>query len=160
MISQRPYLFRAIYDWLLDNNWAPHILVNVSDDSVKVPMRFVKDGKIVLNISPGAIHDYFLDNELVAFSARFSGVSERIVVPLSEIEAIYAAENGMGMVFPEEAYMESDASGEELALETVKPSKEKEHGNGHVKGTESGASTTDSKATKKSNKPPSLKVVK
>ncbi len=102
MISSRPYLLRAMYEWLIDNNLTPHIMVNTMVDGVSVPERFIEDGKIILNIDPNAIHKLDMSNEAVAFQARFSGVAHRIYVPISAITAIYAIENGRGMLFGEE----------------------------------------------------------
>lgn len=98
MNSSRPYLLRALYDWILDNGLTPHLLVNAAAD-VHVPTQHVKDSRIVLNIAPHAVHGLQLGNERVEFSARFSGVAMGIVVPLSAVLAIYAVENGQGMVF-------------------------------------------------------------
>ena len=115
MIPQRPYLFRAMYDWLLDNQWTPHVLVNATAKGVQVPQQFVKDNKIVLNLNPSAIQDYFQDNEVLAFSARFSGQAQQIVIPLPALEAIYASENGQGMVFPDETFDGLAAAADEPA---------------------------------------------
>ncbi len=97
MTSTRPYLLRAIYDWIVDNNMTPHLLVEVSDERVRVPAKFVENGVIVLNTSPGAVRDLELGNEFVSFSARFSGTPHDIVVPIGSVQAIYARENGQGI---------------------------------------------------------------
>lgn len=102
MKAQRPYLFRAVYDWLLDNHWTPYLLVDAEYPEVEVPLSFVQNGKIVLNLSPAAIHDYCIDDTTIAFSARFSGRSQKITVPFAAAIALYARENGMGLVFPPE----------------------------------------------------------
>lgn len=102
MKAQRPYLFRAIYDWLLDNHWTPYLLVDATHPEVEVPLSFVQNGKIVLNLSPEAIHDYYINENTIGFSARFSGRSQKIIVPFSASIALYAKENGMGMMFPPE----------------------------------------------------------
>lgn len=99
MSSSRPYLLRALYDWILDNGLTPHLLVNAAADDVRVPAQYVKDSRIVLNIAPHAVHDLRLGNERIEFSARFGGVATGIVLPVSAVLAIYAVENGQGMVF-------------------------------------------------------------
>lgn len=99
MNSSRPYLLRALYDWILDNGLTPHLLVNAAAADVRVPAQHVKDSRIVLNVAPYAVHDLRLGNERVEFSARFGGVATGIVLPVSAVLAIYAVENGQGMVF-------------------------------------------------------------
>lgn len=89
---KRPYLLRAFYDWIVDNNMTPHILVNADAEEVNVPRQHIKDGKIVLNISPMAVQDFMMDNEALSFSARFGGVSFYIYCPMYSIEALYARE--------------------------------------------------------------------
>ncbi len=102
MTSSRPYLVRAIYDWLLDNDMTPHLLVNTQDAEVFVPDDYDEDGQIVLNIEPNAVIEFEASNEAVSFKARFSGVSHDVYVPIRAIKAIYAFENGRGMVFEED----------------------------------------------------------
>jgi len=103
MTSSRPYLIRALYEWIVDNNCTPHVLVNALAAGVSVPQQHVKDGQIVLNVAPTAIANFFVDNTLMQFDARFSGVPTRIVVPMFAVLGIYARENGQGMIFePEE----------------------------------------------------------
>ena len=102
MSPSRPYLLRAIYDWLLDNNMTPHLLVNAELEGVNVPMQFVQDGRIILNLSPSAIQNLVLDNEEVLFSARFSGRPFSIYIPMQAVLGIYAKENGQGTMFKEE----------------------------------------------------------
>ncbi|NDP59451.1 MAG: ClpXP protease specificity-enhancing factor [Oxalobacteraceae bacterium] len=96
--STKPYLLRAIYEWCTDNGYTPYLAVLV-DASTKVPMQFVKNGEIVLNISFDATSALKMDNDLVRFSARFGGVSRDISVPVENVIAIYARENGQGMAF-------------------------------------------------------------
>jgi stringent starvation protein B len=108
MTPNQPYLLRGIHEWILDNDLTPHILVDANQEKVLVPLQFVQDGKIVLNIAPHAISNMLLDNEAVSFSARFSGVVESIYIPVHAIRAIYASENGQGMVFPEEQSEDTD----------------------------------------------------
>lgn len=100
--SNKPYLFRAIFEWLLDNDATPHMLVDAAKPNVDVPQEHVKDLQIVLNISPSAVQGWTVDNEAVSFSARFAGVPRQIYVPMNAILALYAQENGLGMVFPAE----------------------------------------------------------
>lgn len=101
MTSNQPYLLKALHQWILDNNMTPHIVVSADIPSIKIPQQSVEDGKIVLNIAPQAISNMVMDNESVSFTARFSGVSESLYIPIQAIRAIYASENGEGMVFPE-----------------------------------------------------------
>ena len=102
LTSRRPYLIRALYDWVLDNDLTPHLLVAADAEGVDVPREFVtEDGKITVNISPGAVRGLSLDNELVSFSARFSGQSYNVSLPPGAVLALYARENGEGMLFGE-----------------------------------------------------------
>ena len=99
MNSSRPYIIRAIYQWIVDNDCTPHLLVDVETDGVEVPQAYVSDGQIVLNISPNAVVGLDMGNEHVAFNGRFGGVATDITVPIKAILGIYARENGQGMVF-------------------------------------------------------------
>ena len=104
MTSSRPYIMRALYEWIVDNDCTPYVLVDATVDDVMVPQQFVKDGQIVLNISPSAVMDLNISNEAVFFNGRFGGVATDVFVPVSAVVGIYARENGQGMVFePEEA---------------------------------------------------------
>jgi stringent starvation protein B len=107
MTPNRPYLIRALYDWILDNQMAPHLLVNAGHPGAQVPAGFVQDGRIVLNISPTAVRGLVLGNERIAFNARFGGVSMEVAVPPAAVLGIYARENGRGMVFGDDE-VESD----------------------------------------------------
>ncbi|GMQ89564.1 MAG: ClpXP protease specificity-enhancing factor [Gammaproteobacteria bacterium] len=111
MTSNRPYLIRAINEWLLDNQFTPHLLVNAGAPGVEVPNNFVQDGKIVLNIGPHAVEGLRITNEEVTFLARFSGVSQLISFPVSAVLGIYARENGRGMMFDADENPEPDDSG-------------------------------------------------
>lgn len=102
MNSTRPYLIRAFYEWIVDSDCTPHIVVNAEMENVTVPREFVEGGQIVLNISMPAVHDLALNNEAVSFQARFGGVAHEVYVPVAAVMAIYARENGRGMVFSEE----------------------------------------------------------
>lgn len=97
--STRPYLVRALYEWCTDNGLTPYVAVLV-DESVRVPMEYVKDGEIVLNISFDATSSLKLGNEFIEFKARFAGTAREIMVPIGRVIAIYARENGQGMAFP------------------------------------------------------------
>ncbi len=101
MTSSRPYLLRAIYEWIVDNNLTPYILVDAMAPHVEAPERFVEDGRIILNIAKVAVANLVLENEFLEFDARFSGITHHIYVPIEAIHAIYAHENGRGMVFNE-----------------------------------------------------------
>lgn len=98
--SNKSYLFRAILDWLLDNEATPYILVDVTKAHVEVPQEHVKDDQIVLNINPSAVQSWHVDHQAISFSARFSGSPRQIYVPMNALMAIYSQENGQGMAFP------------------------------------------------------------
>ncbi len=102
MSSNRPYLLRAIYDWITDNGMTPYILVNAAADGVQVPVQVIKDGQVVLNLAMRAVANLDLGNEWISFQARFSGSSHSIHVPVRAVLALYAQENGQGMMFPAE----------------------------------------------------------
>lgn len=102
MTSSRPYLLRAFYDWIIDNDFTPYIVIDTLDTRVSVPSEYIENGRIVLNISPAAIDDLLIANDHVEFSARFGGVPFNIYSPVKSIEAIYAKENGRGMVFKDD----------------------------------------------------------
>lgn len=102
MTSNRPYLIRALYEWLVDNDLTPYLLVDANHEAVHVPTRYVEEGRIVLNVSPSAVRDLSLGNDLVAFEARFGGSAFAISLPPEAVLGVYARENGKGMLFPEE----------------------------------------------------------
>jgi len=102
MTSNRPYIIRALYEWIVDNNLTPHLLVNAARDDVVVPTDYIEEGRIVLNINPGAVQELDMGNDWILFSARFSGKSMRLSFPPAAVLGIYAKENGKGMLFPEE----------------------------------------------------------
>lgn len=111
LTPRRPYLLRAFYEWLLDNQLTPHLVVDVTLQDVQVPMEYARDGQIVLNIAPRAVGNLELANDEVRFNARFGGVPRQVSVPLAAVLAIYARENGAGTMFePEAAYDEDVAS--------------------------------------------------
>jgi len=106
---RRPYLLRAFYEWLLDNQLTPHLVVDVTLPGVQVPMEYARDGQIVLNIAPRAVGALELANDEVRFNARFGGVPRQVNVPLAAVLAIYARENGAGTMFEPEAAYDEDA---------------------------------------------------
>jgi stringent starvation protein B len=120
MTSNRSYLIRAINEWLLDNNCTPHLLVDAEAPGVDVPNQYIQDGKIVLNIGPNAVEGLQVSNEEVTFLARFSGVSQLVSLPISAVLAIYAKENGRGMMFNEEG--DSDPEPEDPDEKPSRPS--------------------------------------
>ncbi len=101
MSSSRPYMVRAIHQWITDNQLTPYIVVDATQPLVTVPQQHVSEGKIVLNCSYDAVSALSIENEWISFNARFGGVSEEISFPPHAVRAIYASENGQGMVFPE-----------------------------------------------------------
>lgn len=108
MNSSRPYLVRALYEWIVDNGCTPHILVNSEYPGVRVPPGYASDGQIVLNVSPTAVRHLQMDNEAVSFEGRFGGVAQSLYVPSQAVMAVYARENGQGMVFDLEPPVPTD----------------------------------------------------
>ncbi len=102
MTSLKPYLIRSIYEWIVDNSLTPHLLVNATDSDAILPQEYIEDGKIVLNIRPEAIQGLTLGNEVIEFNARFAGKPMHIVTPVPSVMAIYAKENGKGMIFDQD----------------------------------------------------------
>jgi stringent starvation protein B len=128
MTSSRPYLMRALYEWIVDNGCTPYVVVNASRDDVQVPQSYVKDSQIVLNVAPSAVMAFHLDNTAMQFNARFGGVSMQIYVPMSAVLGIYARENGQGMVFEVEENTPpelppTDAGPIAISAKTKKPGK-------------------------------------
>lgn len=136
MNSSRPYLLRALNDWIVDNGMTPQVLVDAENPDVSVPDVARANDRIVLNIAPQAVRDLEIDNEYLSFVARFSGVSHGVLVPVEAVQAIYARENGQGMMFPDET------------------------GDGDDKKSRSDAQSGDSKDDSKAAKRPTLKVIK
>ncbi len=149
--SNKPYLIRALYEWILDNQGTPHLIVNADFPGVQVPREHVQNGEIVLNISPSAVQGLSLENDEISFNARFSGVARVIRLPMASILAIIARENAQGMAFPaeevEEPFSEANTDAPSVAEEE---SAQQESGSG--KNSEPGK--------KKGAKPSHLKVVK
>ncbi len=102
MTSSRPYLIRALYQWIVDNGVTPYVLVDALVQGVDVPQQHIQDDKIVLNIAPMAVQGLTLGDDAISFSARFSGKSVNLLVPTEAVLAIYARENGQGMMFNDE----------------------------------------------------------
>ncbi len=102
MTSSRPYLIRALYQWIVDNGVTPYILVDATVKGVDVPAQFIQDGKVVLNIAPMAVKNLTLGDDEIIFNARFSGKPTDLFVPIEAVLAIYAKENGQGMMFTDE----------------------------------------------------------
>ena len=122
----RPYLVRAIYEWINDNLLTPYLLINAEEKGVFVPQQYIKDGQIVLNIAPHAVNQLTMDNDAVGFSARFGGVPQEVYVPMRAIMGLYARENGQGLFFdPSEYPTESteENTTEEPVVEPAEPVK-------------------------------------
>lgn len=115
----RPYLARAIYAWICDNHLTPYLLVDATQKFVQVPTQYIKDGQIVLNIAPHAIHKFEMDNDALHFNARFGGVSQNIYVPMAAILGIYSRENGQGLFFDPQEYSLYDSE-DALGTDEVK----------------------------------------
>ena len=150
MTSSRPYLLRAMYQWILDNDMTPYLLVDASHPDVRVPSQVVKEGKVVLNLAPTAISGLELGNDAVSFLTRFSGVSHSVQVPIGSAQAIYAQENGQGMMFSAE---EGNTSGDS------RPETATGSGDGQQPHNEQ-ATTNPGKPAKAGHKAPHLRVIK
>jgi stringent starvation protein B len=116
MASTKPYLIRAMYEWISDSGWTPYLVINTKVSGCTAPPQHMDKEQVVFNIAMQAVHKLLLGNEAIEFSARFSGVSRQIYVPIEAVMAIYAQENGRGMNFPPEAFVE---------LEDEKPAPQK-----------------------------------
>lgn len=122
MTPSRPYLVRAIYEWLVDNQATPYLLLDATAQGVRVPLQYIKDGKIVLNIAPHAVKELLVHNEGVSFSARFNGAAMSITAPMSAVLAIYARENGQGMFFDaNEEFAESEGMADQDEASATAP---------------------------------------
>jgi stringent starvation protein B len=106
--SNRPYMVRAIYEWLTDNAQTPYLMVNAEYEDVHIPQHLVDDGRIVLNIGPTAVRDLDLANDAISFSARFSGRPMSVYVPIQAVMGLFSRENGHGMFFQSEARDQED----------------------------------------------------
>ena len=143
MTSNRPYLIRAYYDWIVDNECTPYMVVDAFYPDVEVPQDYVNDGQIILNLVPRAITGLVMNNSEISFSTRFGGVPCEIRLPVKSVMGIYARENGEGMFFQHE-----DSSGPEPA------------GPSPIKSVGPSDSTTKSGGSGENSKRPSLRVVK
>ena len=110
MTPQKPYLIRAIYEWLLDNQNTPYLLVNTTFEGTQVPLEYINDDKIILNIAPDAVNNFHTDNDWISFSARFSGKPMELFIPIVAVLAIYGKENNEGMFFTDEEVSPSPSS--------------------------------------------------
>lgn len=144
MTSSRPYLIRAMYQWITDNGLTPHLLIDAEQDDVIVPVEHIQNGKIILNIAPMAISALEIGDGEVTFSARFSGQSMGIYVPISSVFAIYAKENGQGMMFNDDDSELSTDGDDDLSGRT---------------GTAGSGAGNSEKSSSKANKP-NLRVIK
>jgi len=127
MTPSKPYLIRGLYQWLLDNQVTPYILADTSSDQMMIPPGIATDGKVVLNLSPSAIQNLEMTNEHISFSARFNGIAQDIYCPMDSILAIYARENGEGMMFNSESD-QSHETDDPAANATAKSKKPKRPG--------------------------------
>jgi stringent starvation protein B len=107
--STRPYLIRAMHEWMTDNSQTPLVVVDAAVDGVIVPLEHVKDGRIVLNIAWSATRDLELGNDGISFQARFGGVAQSVAIPIEAVQGIYARESGQGMVFQDESGLAENA---------------------------------------------------
>lgn len=131
MTPNKPYLIRALYEWLVDNDATPYIMVDTTQSGVDIPAGIAKDGKVVLNVAHRAVQGLQIDNEYIAFTARFSGVSQNLYIPIQAVMAIYSMEDGEGMMFADS-----------------------------TENSEAGAGDADQAADKSSKPKPGLKIVK
>ncbi|MGR5236085.1 ClpXP protease specificity-enhancing factor [Vibrio alfacsensis] len=155
MTARRPYMLRAFYEWLVDNDLTPHLVVDATMPGVHVPLEFVQDGQIILNLAPRAVGHLELGNDAITFQARFSGRPHTVIVPVYAVQAIYARENGAGTMFePEEAYthIEDEAIVEEEQAPTFTTVSDEP--------SEMIDSTTDEEQAPRPKGRPSLRVIK
>lgn len=138
LIPTKPYMVRAIHEWCVDNGLTPHLLV-VVNSQCRVPMAFVKDGEIVLNLNYAATKDLHMDNDAIVFSARFNGVSQNLYIPMNAVKGIFARENAQGMFF--DTSLESEA--DKVVSDVTAPK-----------------TTSDEKNTETPKKKPTLTIVK
>lgn len=123
MTSTRPYLIRAFYEWIVDNNCTPYIVVNAETLTTEVPREYIDGGQIVLNIAMAAVQELSLGNDIIYFQARFNGIARDINIPVTTIMAIYAKENGRGMVFTNDDFEPPTPSKDKQAIDKAAPTK-------------------------------------
>lgn len=134
MTANRPYLLRAFYEWIVDNNCTPYLVVDATVSAVKVPMQFVQNGQIVLNTAPSAVGNLQLGNDAVTFNARFGGQPFALYIPVNAVLAIYARENGAGTVFTlEEEEDEAEIFSNEFGDDSPEPEPPKPKKTSHLK---------------------------
>ncbi len=143
--SNKPYLLRAVYEWIVDNNATPHVALFAENPDVLVPEQFVEDGKIILNISPTAAEALLIDNESLSFSARFGGKPFNVYAPIGAVLALYASENGEGLSFDLEPFDDTPPEDPPPAV---------------IGSVDNGGNKPSSSSKPKKSKRPSLKVVK
>lgn len=117
MLSNKPYLLRAFYEWIVDSKCTPLLVVNASFPKVSVPADFIQNGEITLNVSPDAVRDFKISNKAVEFRASFSGIVHIITSPVNAVTAVYAQENGQGMFFDAEEFDDAATMEDELVTE-------------------------------------------
>jgi len=127
MLSNRPYLIRAMFGWIVDNHWTPHVQLDVNYPGITVPREYAQEGVLVLNIHPEAIRDRQFHNDWFAFKARFQGAEREIGFPPEAVLAIFARENGQGMPFPPEPYPDAASNLQNRDSETDTSAKKKPH---------------------------------
>ena len=157
MTARRPYMLRAVYEWLVDNQLTPHLVVAANTPGCQVPFEFVEDGQIILNIAPSAVGNLQLSNDRVEFHARFSGKPHHVIVPMHAAVALYARENGAGSVFDEEPQLTAAAQWQD---DDASSADENNVTNGPQGVIDGGAETSTSAESSKSGKRPTLKVIK
>lgn len=151
MNSSRPYLVRAIYEWIADNDNTPYLLVDANRTDLDAPVEYAEEGRLVLNVSPRAVQGLSMGNDVIRFSARFGGVARGVTIPVGTVIAVYARENGQGMLFG------SEDDGEEDPQRGAETTQEINSGQDPDGGDEpSGGSSSSSGVAKR----PSLRVVK
>lgn len=123
--SNRPYLIRAMFDWIVDNEWTPHLQVDADYPNIKIPRQFVQDSIIVLNVHTDAVRQLELNNDWFSFRARFQGEEQEVSFPPKAVIGIFARENGQGMPFPKEEFTGDDH--QEMDKVVKKPLKKKPH---------------------------------
>ncbi|TVU87945.1 ClpXP protease specificity-enhancing factor [Vreelandella titanicae] len=168
MKSSRPYLARALYEWLLDNELTPYLVVDATLPGVEVPRQFVQNGQIVLNVAPTAVRDLFMENQAIGFNARFGGQPMQVMIPTEALIAIYARENGAGMVFGHEPELgegaesfgdidDEEKSSPKPELSVTEPVAEKPGGDSNASSEDA---DKEAQAKSKAKKKPTLRVVK
>lgn len=162
MKSSRPYLARALYEWLLDNELTPYLVVDATQPGVEVPRQFVQNGQIVLNAAPTAVRDLFMENQAIGFNARFGGQPMQVMIPTPALIAIYARENGAGMVFGHEPELGS-AELDDTEFDGEEPGGSADTSKPELTVTEPFSEKEGAKSGPKKDKPkkkPTLRVVK